>query len=49
VVQQSESVGDQLKHLFTGDYTDKTVWMTILGGVLAALGVLSLVLPRRAP
>lgn len=47
--QQSESLGDQFKHVFTGDYTEKTVWMTILGGIMAGLGVLTLVLPRRAP
>ena len=45
--QQSNSFGDQAKHFFTGDYRDKTVWLTAIGALAGILGVVSLVVPVR--
>jgi len=45
--QQSGSFADQTKHLFTGDYRDKTAWMIVIGGVAGVLGLVSLVAPLR--
>lgn len=35
----SDSAGDQVKHFFTGDYRDETVWLGLIGVVAAILGV----------
>jgi len=45
--QQSDSLGDQTKHLFTGEYRDKTSWMTLIGAIAAALGLIGVVAPGR--
>jgi hypothetical protein len=47
--QQSGSLGDLTRHLFTGDYSDKTTWMIVIGGVASALGLVALLLPVVRP
>lgn len=45
--QQSESVGDEIKHFFTGEFTEKTTWLLVGGAVATVLGVVSLAIPTR--
>ena len=45
--QQSESVGDEVKHFFTGDYTEKTTWLVVGGIVATVVGLISLAIPTR--
>lgn len=44
-IQAADSVGSQFSRFFTGEPTDKTIWMLILGGVLLLVGLGSLI-PR---
>jgi hypothetical protein len=46
---QSESVVDQTRSFFTGEFREKTTWMLIGGGVATVLGIVTLAVPRRAP
>jgi hypothetical protein len=44
---QSGTFGDQAKHAFTGDYSDRTTWLTVIGAVASLLGFAALVVPFR--
>ena len=44
----SESVSSEISELFTGQPSDRAMWMMIGGGILAALGVGAFFLPKRA-
>lgn len=43
----SESVSSEISEVFTGEPTDRAMWMMIGGGILAALGVGALFMPKR--
>jgi hypothetical protein len=45
--QQSGSFNDQTKHFFTGDYSDKTTWMIVVGAIAGVIGFVSLLVPGR--
>jgi len=45
--QWSETGGDQLKHFFTGDYRDGTMWLGLIGVIASVVGLVSLVGSRR--
>lgn len=42
----SESAGDQIKHFFSGDYRDNTVWLAVIGGLSCLLGLVALITGR---
>jgi hypothetical protein len=46
-LRASESMADQVSNLFTGRFTDKTVWYMLGGGVLAAVGIVLVLLGVR--
>jgi len=45
--QQSDSFVDQTKHLFTGEFRDKTSYMILGGAIATVLGLVSLLVPTR--
>ncbi len=47
--QQSVSLGDEAKHIFTGDYRDKTTWMVVIGAIASVLGLVGLLRPAARP
>lgn len=47
--QMSDSVLDQVKHLFTGEYRDKTMWLGLTGIVALMIGVGGLAAPWGRP
>ena len=46
--QGAHTVGDRLKHAFTGDFSDRTVFLLLGGGVLVVIGLLSSLMPAKA-
>lgn len=44
--QWSESPGDQIKHFFSGDYRDETVWLAISGALASLVGAVALLTGR---
>lgn len=45
----SNSVTDQAKELFTGEFRDKTMLMIVGGAIVSAAGLGALLLPGRKP
>ncbi len=45
--QQSQSIADQTKHVFTGEFRDRTTIMLIGGAVSAVVGIVALLVPSR--
>jgi hypothetical protein len=45
--QQSQSIADQTKHVFTGEFRDRTTIMLIGGAVSAIIGLVALLIPGR--
>lgn len=45
--QNSDSFGDQFSHFFTGDYSNKTIWLTLIGAIATVIGLLGLAVPGR--
>ena len=45
--QSSQSMADQTKHFFTGNFRDKTTWMLIAGVGTSIAGLVSLLIPSR--
>ena len=46
--QSSQSVADQTKDLFTGNFRDKTNWLILAGAASSALGFIAVLVPGRA-
>jgi hypothetical protein len=46
--QASESVSSDFSRLFTGEPTDKAIWLLIAGGVLTVIGLGGVAGGRRA-
>jgi len=44
-IQAADSLGSQFSRFFTGEPTDKAIWMLLIGGLLLVVGLGSLV-PR---
>ncbi|MGE0706629.1 MAG: DUF3185 family protein [Planctomycetota bacterium] len=42
---ETDSLADQTKHFFSGEYTDSTSWLLLIGAVATVLGIGGLVLP----
>jgi drug/metabolite transporter (DMT)-like permease len=45
--QGSQSIADQTKHAFTGEFRDRTVWMLIGGATAAVAGLALVLIPGR--
>ncbi|HZU99921.1 MAG TPA: DUF3185 family protein [Planctomycetota bacterium] len=43
----SQSVADQTKHIFTGNFRDRTTFLMIGGAVSAVVGLIALLVPSR--
>ena len=43
----SQSVADQTKHLFTGNFRDRTTYLLLGGAVSAVAGIIALLVPTR--
>lgn len=45
--QWSDTAGDQVKHFFTGDYRDTTMWLGVIGSLASVIGLVTLGLSFR--
>jgi hypothetical protein len=45
--QGSQSVMDQTKHVFTGQFRDKTTWMLLGGAIATITGLVAIAMPPR--
>ena len=43
----SQSMADQTKHFFTGNFRDKTTWMMLAGAIATVLGVIGVAMPSK--
>ncbi|MCI0745441.1 MAG: DUF3185 family protein [Verrucomicrobia subdivision 3 bacterium] len=46
---ESQSAGSEISRVFTGNPTDRSMWMLIGGAILAAMGVIGLLRGARRP
>ena len=44
----SQSVANDISRFFTGEFTDKTVWMLVGGAAAAVAGLVMVAMPGRA-
>lgn len=47
-ISAADSFSSDVSNFFTGSPTDEAIWMLILGGVLAAVGLSGILFRRRA-
>lgn len=45
--QSSQSIGDQTKQFFTGNFRDKTTWMIVAGVGSSIAGLVALLVPAK--
>ena len=45
--QGSQSIADQTKHAFTGNFRDRTMWMLVGGAISAVAGIALVAIPGR--